>query len=418
MPVIQKCIYPHDSILKDYMALACTVSEAADCLIIGSALPICAAIMARNVWFPWLTHRLYTNLFSILCAKPGFRKDSTIDLAEELARKCLPEAAFIPNDFSPESLFDEYDVNCGGQPDKLLLFHDANIILTDWQSAGIGPRNAVRFLKLYDCKGFSETYRRNQQKNQPGSSRRRIPETSTSLLFGATFNVAKFQNQAVQAGLLRRFLYYVAEELARDIDCPYATIPQALIDQFCRLGQLSGPFKFKPEAQAVFKDFQTKNRDMLKKTDPLDEALLSRLATAPTHVLKVAMIFEACRSVKQGSDKLELEAVTLESAIKHVAESDKGVVLLDTIVERPATNNEAEVTLAVIRVESDHLARNGEIVLSRSELTRRFANHGRRGDKTVDHLYGQIISHLIQMGQAVTLPKAGRLEQYVFFTEK
>jgi hypothetical protein len=101
--------------------------------------------------------------------------------------------------------------------------------------------------------------------------------------------------------------------------------------RFSRLGRLSGPFKFNPEAEAVFKDFQTKNRNRLKKTDPLDDALLSRLATAPTHVLKVAMIFEACRSAKQGSNKLDLEAATLRSAIEHVAECEKAVPLLDTI---------------------------------------------------------------------------------------
>src|SRR5689334_20355649 len=94
----QACIYPADSILEEYMLFARTVSEAADCLIIGSVMPICAAIMARNVWFPWLPRRLYPNFFSILCAKPGYRKTSTVDLTEELIRSCLPEAAFLPKD--------------------------------------------------------------------------------------------------------------------------------------------------------------------------------------------------------------------------------------------------------------------------------------------------------------------------------
>jgi hypothetical protein len=75
------------------------------------------------------------------------------------------------------------------------------------------------------------------------------------------------------------------------------------------------------------------------------------------------------------------------------------------------------VTLAVIQVEFSHIASNGEIVLCRSELTRRFANHGKRGDRTVDHLYGHVMPYLIQRGQARALPKIGKKEQWAFPSE-
>jgi hypothetical protein len=200
----QKAIYPPDSILADFVAYAEIVSEAADCFLIGSILPVCAAILGRGVWLPWVTGNLLPNIFSILCGKPGDRKSSTVNIAEHLAWDCLPLEAFLPKAFSPEALVDEYDVNCGGRPNKILIADDANPILSDWQQPGIGQRNAARFLELYDCKDLCESYRRNRKGGQSG--RRRISDTSTSVLFGATFNIARFQNQTVQAGLQRRFL--------------------------------------------------------------------------------------------------------------------------------------------------------------------------------------------------------------------
>lgn len=92
---------------------------------------------------------------SMLAGKPGDRKSSTINLAESIARKCLPPAAFLPRAFSPETLFDELDTENGGQPDKLLICDDANAILADWQKSNNGERNAARFLELYDCGGLA-----------------------------------------------------------------------------------------------------------------------------------------------------------------------------------------------------------------------------------------------------------------------
>jgi hypothetical protein len=394
MPTPQQCIYPYDSILEDYISLARTVSEAADCFLIGSLLPLSAAIMGRGVWMPWTARSLYPNLFSILCGIPGNRKTTTVELIEDLAGACLPPEAFLPKDFSPEALFDEYDDAQGGRCDKLLLVDDASVILTDWQNSSVGQRNAVRFLDLYDCKGFSEAYRRNQQKNQPGSTRRRIPATSTSVVLGSPFSMARFENQAVRAGLQRRFLYYVAEKLGRKI--PFPKLDQSkfglICDKFSHLGRLSGPFRFSTKAATLFEAFQDDNRNRINNSDPLDEALLSRLASTPAHVLKVAMIFEACRSVKQGSNKLELEAATLQLAIDHVAECEKAVARLDTIAQQPAVHNDAVLTIDCIRAECGHQAAGGEITLAKSRLTRRFANRGgSNGRGSVKYLYGDVL---------------------------
>src|SRR5271165_2142740 len=55
----QKAVFPEDSILADFYALAVTMTEGADCYVIASILPVCAAILGRDVWLPWLAGSLY-----------------------------------------------------------------------------------------------------------------------------------------------------------------------------------------------------------------------------------------------------------------------------------------------------------------------------------------------------------------------
>jgi hypothetical protein len=59
---------------------------------------------------------------------------------------------------------------------------------------------------------------------------------------------------------------------------------------------------------------------------------------------------------------------------------------------------------------------NDEIVLSKSELTRRFANHGDRG-LTVSELYDVLIPQLVDIGEVRILPKNGNLETFAFRVE-
>jgi hypothetical protein len=46
-------IYPEDSILQPFMEMSRLVCEGADCYLIGSILPVIAALLERRVWTPW-----------------------------------------------------------------------------------------------------------------------------------------------------------------------------------------------------------------------------------------------------------------------------------------------------------------------------------------------------------------------------
>jgi hypothetical protein len=129
----QRLICPPDSILDDYYQFAITQTEGADVYIIGSILAVAAALLGRRVHFQWGIVRQVPNLFAMLAGRAGDRKTSTINVAHALAQVCLPPEAFYPKAFSPETMFDEYDTNSGGRPDKIWIDEEANRVLADWK---------------------------------------------------------------------------------------------------------------------------------------------------------------------------------------------------------------------------------------------------------------------------------------------
>jgi hypothetical protein len=414
---VQRAVFPEDSILKAYFGYAREQEEGADCFLIGSILPVCAALLARRVFLKWGDKKKYPNLWTMLAGKPGDRKSSAIDFAELVARETLPNEAFIPKAFSPETLFDEYDENSGGRPDKLWLVDDANPTLKDWQKTQNGERIATRFLQLHDCCSLSESFRRNKN-GEKGKPRRTIPETSTSLCFGATFNICRFQGQDLRGGLARRFLYYVATGHGRFIARPKGTRLNEIIPLFERLKTFEGEIDFTPEAAVWWENYQRANRDDMARTDQMDEAALSRLNSAPMQVLSIAIVFEACRAAYKQRTLSNITPDSLELAISHVEGCLEAASELETIAERATLSADADVFLAKIRRDYSDQAKDGSIVLTRTDLTSRFCHNGLRGGTRPDDLYNKWIPCLSRKNQARLLVKDGKKELYAFRVEE
>lgn len=412
----QNAVTPPDSILQLWLDYQRTQTESADSYIVGACLPVMAAALARRVWFPWGDDRTYPNLFGILAGNPGDRKSSAIKAAERLARIILPADAFLPKYFSPEAMFDAYL----DRPDKILVVDEGNTILTDWQQASNGERVATRFLELYDCCPLAESFRRNRSQDNPEAARS-VPETSTSVCLGATFNIAAFQGQAVRAGMARRFLYYAADGHGRLIVSPPATDGKplaSLAKKFSRLTEVEGPMFFSHAAEARWGNFQHDNRRRLRAADTSAESAVHRLNSEPMHVLKIAMIFQLARwALDTGRPAREIEADTLALAIEHVAECVRAADFIDSIATRARVREDAEIIIEAIRADFAERAERGSIVLTRSEITRRFApNPGRRNALTPHDIYNRIIPELHRRGLAKCIQTAQR-ELYAFRAE-
>ena len=243
--------------------------------------------------------------------------------------------------------------------------------------------------------------------------RRFIPETSTNLLFGATFNIACFQGHTVRAGMARRFLYYVAERRGSDL---FVTpghdrgALESLADGFRRCLEIEGEMTFAPDARRLWVEYQAQNRTEMDAANPLAEDLISRLASAPAQTLAVAMIFEAAMWAKRGGDwrgVLSLEA--LEWAMAHVAECLEAASWLDGIAHRASIAEDAEVIFERIVVDFARERRGPTIYVSRSDLTRTYCHDsGRRGALKPHDLYNRLIPALVRQGKAALASKEGK----------
>lgn len=417
----QRAVYPEDSVIGDWMRYARSTEESADCFLVGAIMPVCGAILGRGAWINWGSRRQFPNIFAMLAGKAGDRKSSGILAAARLAKQVLPSNAFLPASFSPETLFDEYDLLKGGRPDKLWIADDANPVLTDWRKSGNGERSATRFLSLYDCLGMAESFRRNQAE-EGDSPRRTIDETSTSILFGATLNVAAFQSQATRAGMARRFLYYVADRHGRLIVRPGDIDGgewKRVVAGFERMGQLGSGMDFAPDAEGLWAEYQQSNRSQLADLDPAQEAAASRLSSAPMQVLRVAMIFEAARIAHSGQPwSGRLRRDTLKLAIGHVDECLAAAEGMEALAQHATIAHDAEVLLA--RIRSHFPARGGFHVLTRSQITGRFCHDSHRfGAWKPDYVYHQLIPHLHRRNEARRIQgrAKGQPELYAFRAE-
>lgn len=425
IPDLSAGIYPEGSLIERYMDFARGQLESADSYILGAFLPVMARVMARNVWFQWGNERIYANLYAILAGKPGDRKSSGISLAQRTANleipdagRVLPPSAFLTSSLSSESLFDEYDDEKGGCPDKLLIEDEGNIFLGNITKSQYGERVGQRLLSLYDCKPLSENFRRNTRggnDDQP-DGRRFIQETSTSILLGATFNVANFRGAEIRAGLQRRFLYYLAEDHGRFMALPPSANSEELLRIGGRLWRLAnhyrGPFKFAPDALDLWTDIQRENRRKLKNAQ--SEAEAGRLNGEPMHILKVSMLFAL--SMECNPHSLVIDANDLQCAARHVQHCNLSASFMESVGEREAIKERAEVLLSRIRADFQNaIDSDGWIRLSRSQITAKYAPHSeRKGALTPHEIYNLIIPALRRKGWADLDSKTGKAEIWRF----
>jgi hypothetical protein len=384
------------------------------------------------MWFQWGNRIKFPNLFALLAGKPGDRKGDCIRLARQIADKRLPANAFVSEDLSPHMLFDEYDEENDGRPDKLAIVDDANLILSEWQKTIRGGRGASRILNLHECGPLTRRARRHKKKEtqaewyrlpngfwtaeRPRLTRRVISQTSTSMVLGATFNVACFQSRAIRAAMARRFLYYVADWSGGTIDHPtrydlkQAAAYLGLLETFD-----SGALVFACAAEKLWVDFLHDNGARIAGIDAKKEAELSRLDNAPWQTLSIAMIFQACVCAKQAMELQLISEEVLRLAIDHVDASLEAANFLDTIADRESIVGNAAILLAKIRKDFPDRSRQGWILLRRSEITARYAPHpGRAGAWTAKDIFLELIAALVRQGEARLYEKRGKREIYAF----
>jgi len=132
------------------------------------------------------------------------------------------------------------------------------------------------------------------------------------------------------------------------------------------------------------------------------------------------MIFELCRWAKNPSRNWQtIPADTLRLAADHSRACLLASQQLDQVARRAEVAEEAEAIMAKVRVDFRGKATaSGEIPLTRTELTRRFAaNPERRGAMTPTRLYGEVIPALEKRELVRIERPQGKLHIYYFRVE-
>ena len=409
--------YPKDSFLSDFVEYARTQSEALDSILIAVILPVIAALLGRRVYIQFGSKK-YPNLFNMIVARPGDRKTSTVQIADEIATRLLPLNGFVWGVCSDQSLFQTYQAN----PDKLWIIPEGNPLLANWAHDAAGKQVAKRMLDLYDCQRWNQNYIK--QEKESGQANETIPETSTSFLIATTFNSARFNGLETRDGMRRRTSYYVSEGLARTIYWPANNAEQkeALIAALQPLLQLSGEMRLAPESLDLWKTIQDGNREEIDKVhgfDSASEALGTTLSESPSKILKRAMIFEVCRWLKDSSrDWKSIQPGTLQIAANHEKFCVHSSRILDTIGIRAEVRNEADILLAKVRTDFGSKKQGNWISLTKSEITSKFAPHSSRpGTITPERIYGNIIPDLVKRGLAKLEARTGKREVFGFLAD-
>ncbi len=416
-PLPPQADYPKDSILNDFVEYARTLSEAQDSILVGSIIPVIAGCLARRVYLKFGAKK-YPNVYNMVVARPGERKSSTVQIAQEIASRLLAENSFVWGVGSEQALFKTYQAN----PDKIWIISEGNPMLANWAHDAAGKQVAKRMLDLYDCQKWNQNYIRQEEEN--GKASETITETSTSFLIATTFNSARFNGLETRDGMRRRTSYYVSEGLARIIHWPAENPDEknALITGLQPLVALSGEMELSADAMELWKAIQDDNRARIKNVHGFDqaaEALGTTLSESPSKILKRAMLFEICRWLTDSRrDWTTIQADTLQISANHEAFCIHSSTVLDTIGMRAEVRNEADILLAKIRTDFTNKITDGWISLTRSDITSKFASHSNRPSAlTPDRIYLHIIPDLSKRGLAKQESKSGKREVFAFAME-
>lgn len=414
-PPHRKHPVPEDSVLSDFLGLARKFTEAPDSFPIAAMLAVCARLLTPSLWMDF-AGRKHPNIFQFIVAPPGIKKSTSLIYPNLIANRLLPPEALHQGNASDSALFSVFEAG----PHRLQMESEANVVVSNWSGQHSGRELSNRYLRLYDGEGWIQTYR--HQGEGGGEERRVVEQATLSLVMAGTFNCCRFAGIDSASGLRRRFGYYVEESPARMILWPEKTDDETIelvVSWFEPLTTLRGQVSLSPKALETWEHIQRTNREEIAAIIGIDESSMAKchaLAESPSRILKLSMIFEACRWAKDRSrDPFVIQPDTLEIAQAHQTDCILAAAELESIGRRAELIDNAEKVVSVVQSDNAKDSTNGVITMSKSDLTRRFAPNANRG-MTAHRLHNEIMPQAIKRFNVVKA-KRGNTTIYQFPVE-
>jgi hypothetical protein len=213
---------------------------------------------------------------------------------------------------------------------------------------------------------------------------------------GATFADALFSKQKSQQGLARRFLYYLSCSSGRFLEWPESEPIGSIADLFKSFLVFNGPICLDSEAKALWRDFQLGNRARFAEVPDNRPDLAHALSSEPTHVLKIAALFElAIAAAQRRATSLIIGRQTLQTAIDHVAENLKAAAYLFHRAQQFEAREKGEEILAKIRTQFPRSKKYPDTIFAdKTKLTSTFCHNtfrrGRARRQPGAHCFGSV----------------------------
>ncbi|MDF1659964.1 MAG: DUF3987 domain-containing protein [Verrucomicrobiales bacterium] len=399
---------PEDSVIALVRDIGRDFSEAPDSFTIAPFLALIGGATTPRCYLDFAGKK-YANLYQFVVGPPGVRKSTAFKITERIGTQALNSDAFHSGNASDSAAFAKWEK----QPHRIQLESEGNTIVTSWKGSYSGREIAARCLKLYDAESWSQTFRHQADKDGEGEERH-IEIASLSLAIGATPGVCRFDGVDAKNGLRRRFGYYASDHAARVIDWPRPLDDNDLdgvVRQLGKIAELEGEWTLDDKAKRLWSDIQKRNRSDREEIhgDASEEAEIrqAELSEAPSRILKLSSIFQVSRwSMGSAKNAFVVTEEMLELADLHQAACLEASVAVDAIANRSAIAEKAEYILATIRAEAasardcDRWTIIGDTInATRSEITRRFAPNGSRGNLTTHRLHNLVMPIVIRQAK-------------------
>lgn len=401
----QHCPFPEDSVFHPFIEQARSIAECSDSLLVGSCAGFIAGIIGRNIWFN-LAGKKHPNLFCILSGRPGGGKSTAMKLCEAVANSFYDgqtDKVFLSDSTSVQSLFDEFHEN----PDRIWLCDDGNATLHEWATSIQGAGVSKQFLRLYDCRGMSENYRRNKTEEN-GSGKRTIPETSLSLIMACTFGALRDNRIQAKDGLRRRFLNYTCSGTDKVIYHPIFPSRDTISHlgkMFSKIKEFRGEVTLSADADKVWCVFSDSNRKRARETD--SEELQSLLCEERAHVMKIATIFQAARAAFKAVPWNVIPADVLQMAIEHVSGCFEAAKFIEARESKSAIDEDIEIVMAELSDpygKFQKILNSDAIQAEKTELTRKFTSN-KNSRFSHERFYRKILPEMERRGLMTRKPK-------------
>lgn len=283
------------------------------------SLSTISVLLGRKCFLPHGHFTIFPQLYVVIVAGSGKRKEGAISVARNLLRDSVGIKK-APNSASREALIDGMQdqpviVNLEG---RTYTYHQTAILASEFNEFVGGKHvssNMIRFLT--DIWDEDEMYRESTR----GKGKIEVGLPYLTILGGCT--PAWFRSQIKAAllaeGFLRRTMFVYSDEMGDAIPWPDWAYKSSSyykdLERHCkRIYQLKGSFGITKKAKVDYEKFYTENRNSIEKRVPV---LQDYYGAKHILLLKICMCLSAAYD-----NKMLIDCMILDSAIKIMEETE------------------------------------------------------------------------------------------------